>query len=282
MPPLSNEEPGSRSTILDTIVAHKRKELARRRRADELAAVRSEAAAAPPPRDFAAALQAPGVSLIAEIKRASPSAGSLRLDLDPVALARIYAEHGAAAISVLTDARFFAGSLDDLRAVRAAVAVPTLRKDFILDPYQVYEARAAGADAVLLIVAALSDARLRELHALVNRLGMAALVEVHNRTELKRALEITPRVIGINNRDLRTFEVSLDTTEALGQLVPEKVVTVAESGIKTEADVERLRRIGVDAILVGTSLVKATDTAAAVRRLVRAGREPERAGESSP
>jgi indole-3-glycerol phosphate synthase len=271
MTDLSAGQPGGTGTILDAIVAHKREELARRKRARPLSVVRSEAATAPPTRDFAAPLRVPGVSLIAEVKRASPSAGSLRPDLDPAALARVYAEHGAAAISVLTDARFFGGSLDDLHRVRAAVAVPTLRKDFIVDPYQIYEARAAGADAILLIVAVLSNAQLRELHDMVDRLGMTALVEVHDQVELQRALELAPKVIGINNRDLRTFEVRLETTAALKAQIPENVITVAESGIKTEADVERLRGIGVDAMLVGTSLVKAPDTAQAVRRLVRAG-----------
>jgi indole-3-glycerol phosphate synthase len=271
---LSGAQPGATGTILDTIVTHKRKEVAEQQQIRSLSAVRKEVDVAPPPRDFAGALRAPGISLIAEVKRASPSAGALRPDLDPGVLATTYADHGAAAISILTDARFFAGSLDDLRAVRASMPLPVLRKDFILDPYQVYEARAAGADAVLLIVSILSDEDLYALQALANSLGMTALVEVHNRTELDRALAIAPAVVGINNRNLRTFEVDLATTETLCKRIPEEVVLVAESGIKTSNDVRRLRRIGVDGMLVGTALVKAPDTAAAVRSLVDAGREP--------
>jgi len=184
-----------------------------------------------------------------------------------VKLARAYAANGATAISVLTDARFFQGSLDDLRAVRGAVDVPVLRKDFVVDPYQVYEARAAGADAVLLIVAALDDATLRDLYALIRRLSMTALIEVHNAAELERALLLRPRLIGVNNRDLRTFHVTLDTVAALRPRIPDNVVVVAESGIHTPEDVARLRAIGVDAMLVGEALVTARDVGEKVRQL---------------
>lgn len=255
-------------TILDKIIAWKRDEIACRKRARPIEAVRAEAAQAPPPRDFAAALRVPGVRLIAEVKRASPSKGLLRHDFDAVALACEYEANGAAAISVLTDQHFFQGSLDHLRAVRQNVDLPVLRKDFILDSYQVYEARAAGADATLLIVVALGDGDLKALHRLVHELGMTALVEVHNETELERALEIGPRIVGVNNRDLRTFEVDLETTARLRPLVPAEVVLVAESGVHTREDVARLAAIGADAMLVGEALVRAEDIGQKVQELV--------------
>jgi indole-3-glycerol phosphate synthase len=256
-------------TILDEITRWKRDEVACARNAVSLRVLQERTASASPARDMVAALRAPGVSLIAEIKRASPSKGLLRSELDPAALAHTYAANGAVALSVLTDARYFRGSLDDLRAARRSVSVPVLRKDFTIDPYQVYEARAAGADALLLIVAALSDDALRSLHRLAGELGMAALVEVHDEDELARALRVAPRIVGVNNRDLRTFRVDLDTTARLRPLVPEDVVTVAESGVHTPADVARLSAIGVDAMLVGESLVRAGDVGAKVRELLR-------------
>ena len=222
---------------------------------------------APPPRDLAAAVRAPGVSLIAEIKRASPSRGLLCPDLDPEVLARTYEAFGASAISVLTDEHFFQGSLQDLHEVRHAVHLPILRKDFVVDPYQVFQARAAGADAVLLIVAALTDAELTSLYRLVHRLAMEALVEVHNIAELERALMLGPRLVGINNRDLHSFEVRLDTTLELRPLIPSETLVVAESGIHTTADVARLAAGAVDAMLVGESLVRAQDVGAKVREL---------------
>jgi indole-3-glycerol phosphate synthase len=206
--------------------------------------------------------------LIAEIKRASPSKGSLRPDLDPVALAREYERCGAAAISVLTDEQFFQGSLDDLRVVRKKVNLPVLRKDFVLDPYQVYQARAAGADAILLIVAALSDDALQTLHRLSADLGMAALVEVHNVAELERALKIGPRIVGVNNRDLRTFEVDLETTARLRPLLAAGVTLVSESGIQSQADVARIESFGADAILVGEALVRAQDVGGKIEELM--------------
>lgn len=259
--------PTMTGTILDKIIAHKREEVARQKRVKSLDAWRVEAESAPPPRDFPAALRAPGVSLIAEVKKASPSKGLLCPDFDPVRLARTYAANGTVAISVLTDERFFQGSLDDLRAVREAVDIPVLRKDFIVDAYQVYEARAAGADAVLLIVAALDDATLHDLYTRIRQLGMAALIEVHNAAELERALSLRPRLIGVNNRDLRTFHVTLDTTAALRPRIPDEVVLVAESGIHTPEDVARLAAIGVDAMLVGEALVTAGDIGGKVKSL---------------
>jgi indole-3-glycerol phosphate synthase len=260
------------TTILDRIINWKRDEVARHKQAQPIEAIQAGMALAPPPRDFAAALRAPGVSLIAEVKRASPSKGLLRPNLNPVALAREYERNGATAISVLTDEHFFQGSLDHLRAVRQSIDLPVLRKDFLIDAYQVYEARAAGADAVLLIAAALSDDDLKPLHQLVQQLGMAALVEVHNGAELERALAVVdPAVVGVNNRDLRTFEVDLETTARLRPRVPPGVILVSESGVHTSGDVARLAAIGADAMLVGEALVQATDVGHKVRQLT--GRE---------
>jgi indole-3-glycerol phosphate synthase len=266
-------------TILDEIFAHKRQEVTARRSAESLAGVRARAGQAPPPLDFVSALRASrrAPALIAEVKRASPSRGLLVANFDACALARTYAENGAAAISVLTDEAYFKGHLDDLVAIARpspgqSPRLPLIRKDFICDEYQVYEARAAGADAVLLIVAGLSPSRLGELHALVAGLGMAALVEVHDAGELAAALQCHPRLIGINNRDLRDFSVSLETTLRLRPQVPAEVCVVAESGIHTPADVARLADAGLDAILVGEALVTAPDVAAAVRGLAEGGR----------
>ena len=256
-------------SFLDKIIAYKREEVALQKQTKSLDAWKAEAESAPPPRDFLTALQMPGLSLIAEVKKASPSRGLLCPDFDPVRLARAYAANGAAAISVLTDTRFFQGSLDDLRAVRQAVDIPVLRKDFVVDACQVYEARAAGADAVLLIVAALDDATLHDLYALIRQLGMAALIEVHNAAELERALPLQPRLIGVNNRDLRTFHVTLDTTAALRPGISDDVVVVAESGIHTPEDVARLTAMNVDAMLVGEALVTATDVVEKVRQFTR-------------
>ena len=259
-------------TILDEIVTYKRSDLVCQKEQHPLERMCADAGVTAPARDFTAAMRAPGISLIAEIKRASPSSGELRGDLQPADLAQTYVDNGAAACSVLTDTRFFRGEMADLESVRQAVAAPVLRKDFMIDPYQLYEARASGADAVLLIVAILDDEALDGLQALARDLGMAALVEVHNRQELDRALAIHPRIIGVNNRNLHTFEVDLKTTESLRPYVPADVVLVAESGIHTPDDVARLRDIGVDAMLVGTALVTAADMAIAVRQLVQAGR----------
>ena len=255
-------------TILDQIVEWKQGEVAAHRLAEPVAVLQHKASMAPPPRDMVAALARPGVSLIAEVKRASPSKGVLCADLDPPALASAYEAGGAAAISVLTDEHFFQGSLDDLRAVRQQVHLPVLRKDFVIDPYQIVEARAAGADAVLLIVAVLNDADLASLYRLVRELGMAALVEVHDEAELARALAIGPRIVGINNRDLRTFHVDLETTAQLRTRVPQDVLLVAESGVHTPADVARLSAIDADAMLIGEALVRAPDVGQKIRELL--------------
>jgi len=255
-------------TILDRIVADKREELARRRREQPLAALRELVRRMPPARSLAAALRARPPGLIAEVKRASPSRGVLRADLDAVALARTYVEAGAAAVSVLTEERYFQGSLADLKAVREAVDEPVLRKDFIFDMYQVFEARAYGADAVLLIAAILNPGLLASLIALARSLGLECLVEVHDEPELERALMAGAEIVGINNRDLRTFEVDLATTERLRPLVPPEVTVVAESGVHTRADVQRLAALGVHGILIGEALVLADDTGAKIRELM--------------
>jgi indole-3-glycerol phosphate synthase len=266
---------------LDEIFAHKRTEIAGQKAALPLAEMSSLAAAAPPPRDFIASLRQarPRPALIAEIKRGSPSRGLLVADFDPLKLAAIYTDNGAAAISVLTDERYFGGSLDHLRAVAVAQGgraqgLPLLRKDFICDPYQVHQARAAGADAILLIVASLATPLLAELLALAQDLGMAALVETHDEAELEIALASRARLIGINNRNLHDFTISLETTMRLGRRVPAEVCLVAESGIFTPEDVARLAEVeregggrGVDAILVGEALVTAADVGAKVREL---------------
>ncbi len=247
-------------TILDQILAVKLTEIG-----VNLAEVARAAREAEPPRDFVGALHRPTVALIAEVKHASPSKGVLIEDFDPVALGTTYAANGAAAISVLTDAQFFQGSLAYLTQVRTAVSIPVLRKDFIIDPYQIYEARAADADAVLLIVAALADTQLADLHALVAELGMAALVEVHNEAELERALRINPRLIGVNNRDLRTFHEDLGTTGRIAVLIPDGVTLVAESAIRSAEAVGKMGALGAHAVLVGEGLVKAGDIAVQVR-----------------
>lgn len=255
-------------TVLDRILARKVEEVARRKTATSLAAMRAESDALPgAPRDMLAALRREEVALIAEVKRASPSKGLLANDFAPVMTAATYAFNGAAAVSVLTDADFFMGSLRYLRAVRKAIDLPLLRKDFIIDPFQVYEARAAGADTVLLIVAALADQQLAELQAQTHDCGMSALVEVHNEGEMERALRLGAKLIGINNRDLKTFDVDLGTTARLAGMVDDDVVLVAESGIRDAADVQTMASFGADAILVGESLVKAPDTVSLTRQL---------------
>lgn len=248
------QETGS---VLDEILAHKVREIAMRKERVSMERVKEAAAWVAPPRDFRGALRRDTVALIAEIKHASPSKGVLVEDFDPVAFGALYASQGAAAISVLTDERYFQGHLEHLSAVRNVVHVPVLRKDFILDPYQVYEGRAAGADAILLIAAALPDDALSHLHALISDLGMAALVEVHNEVEMERAVKLGAGLIGINNRNLKTFEVDLETTAQLSALAPESVTLVAESGISTPTDVRRMGMLGAHAVLVGEALVTA-------------------------
>jgi indole-3-glycerol phosphate synthase len=272
-------------TILDEIFSHKRVEVVERRQARPLAEVRRAAEAAAPPEDFVAALRRSSAgwpALIAEVKRASPSRGRLVERFDPLELARAYRDNGAAAISVLTDERYFQGRLDDLRQVAGlSPRRPVLRKDFLFDPYQVYEARAHGADAVLLIAAYLDPGCLRELHNLAGELGMRALVEVHDRAELDAALACGPALVGINNRDLRDFRVRLETSLELRALVPPVICLVAESGIHTRADVARLAGAGIDAVLVGEALVVARDVAAKVRELAGFAGQSDEMGEET-
>lgn len=257
--------------ILQEIVAHKRDELADRRLRVPLGELRRRAADAPLPRPFAAALRGPRVRLIAEVKGASPSAGTIREAFDPAGIARAYASAGAAAISVLTDARFFRGDDAHLPVVSRSVSVPVLRKEFVLDPYQVYESRALGADAVLLIVSILDGGALGDLSGLAGELGMAALVEVHARAELEAALRARAALVGINNRNLDTLETDLDVCRLLRPRIPREVTVVAESGIETRAQVLEMERLGVHAVLVGTALMRARDPAARVRELLGEG-----------
>ncbi len=280
-------------SILDQIVAAKREDLEQVKRGLPLAELQARIAALSPTRDFAQALRRSKGDqerrwprLIAEVKRASPSRGLLAPDLDPVALAQTYALNGAAAISILTEERFFLGSLDYLQAIRQAVAAPLLRKDFLFDPYQVYEARAFGADALLLIVAILSDEQLREMLGLASSLGLACLVEVHNEAEVGQAVAAGAQIIGVNNRDLRTFDTDLATTQRLRALIPEDRILVSESGIKGRADLERLAGWGVDAVLIGEALVTAPDVAAKVREFalrpaLAQGESPRRQDDAS-
>ncbi|HEV7128962.1 MAG TPA: indole-3-glycerol phosphate synthase TrpC, partial [Ktedonobacterales bacterium] len=261
-------------TFLARIVAATRHDLDERRAHEPLAALRARAALAPPPRDFARALcPAAGASarLIAEVKRASPSRGQLAVDYDPVTQARAYAAGGAAAISVLTEPHFFHGALEHLTAVRAAVALPVLRKDFTLDAYQIYEARAAGADAVLLLCALLDDAALSELLALAHALGMAAVVEAHDAAETRRAVASGARLIGLNSRDLRTFAVDPDVVAHLCPLVPPDRLVIAESGIAAAPRAAQARAWGAAAILVGEALMRAPDPAQLAGALASAG-----------
>lgn len=260
-------------TILDRILDRTAADLAARKRTTPLAALERQAAERAEPIGLRRALSGPGVAVIAEIKRASPSRGPFPVTVDPPAVTRAYLEGGAAAISVLTDAPFFRGSLADLSAV-AGVAhastppAPVLRKDFVLDPYQIVEARAHGADAILLIVAALDDRTLISLLASARGQGLDALVEVHDEGEMERAAEAGADLIGVNNRDLRSFAVDLGVTERLAPLAPSGAVLVAESGVFAAADVVRLERAGADAVLVGEGLILAPDRTAAVRSLV--------------
>ena len=261
-------------TILDRILRDKAQEVAESRRRRPLATLIAQTRDLPPTREFAGALREGGEAsgnhphIIAEIKKASPSQGVIRPDFDPVAIARSYAKHGAAALSVLTDEKYFQGKLEFLQAIRAKVSLPLLRKDFTVDSYQIYEARLAGADAVLLIVAALDDARLKQLLQVANDLGLAALLEVHTREELERVLPLHPRIVGINNRDLRTFRTDLETTLRLLPLIPPEVVVVSERGIHGASDIARLRAEGVHAFLIGESLMRAPDPGLKLRELL--------------
>ena len=266
-------------TILSRIIESRRAEVARRRRIMPETVLRIAAGKADAPRDFAGALVRDEVNVIAEIKKASPSAGVLRREFEPVSLARAFEQSGAAALSVLTEEENFQGALAHLRDARAAVSLPVLRKDFIVDPWQVWEARAANADSFLLIAAALDDAALAGLLNLGRELGMEALVEVHTAGELERVLAAGARILGVNNRNLHTLEVRVETSLELAGMIPEDCVAVSESGLRSAEDLRKLSAAGFDAFLIGESLMREPHPGAALKRLI-ATAVPERSGDS--
>lgn len=261
-------------TILDDIIAYKREEVSSAKAATPIAALESLARDTPPPRGFERALRrasAKGFALIAEIKKASPSKGIIRADFNPSALARAYGDGGAACLSVLTDGPSFQGSAESLRAARRAVSLPIIRKDFMIDPYQVAEARAWGADCILLILAVLSDAQARELMDAAAAFDLDILIEAHDEAEIDRAVGLGPAMIGVNNRDLKTFVTDLATTERLALRAPRDCMLVSESGINSHGDLIRLQAAGAGAFLVGEHLMRCDDVAAATRRLILKG-----------
>jgi indole-3-glycerol phosphate synthase len=262
-------------SVLDRIVETTRQDLDRRRREVPQDDLERELSSRGEDRPFSEAVSSPGLSLIAEHKRRSPSAGALRPDADVTEVVGAFERGGAAAISVLTEASHFGGSLDDLRQARSASGLPILRKDFVIDPYQVYESAAIGADAILLIVAALAPAALAELHAQARSLDLDVLVEVHDEAELERALEIDAALIGINNRDLTDFSVDMERTFSLLSDVPAGKAVVSESGLESREQLDELERVGVDAVLIGESLLRADDIEAACRALSGQDGEPE-------
>jgi indole-3-glycerol phosphate synthase len=255
--------------MLDKIVAQKREEVEQRKKAVAIACLQERIARQKPSLDFALALKSDHIRLIAEVKKASPSRGMLKPNFSPTELAQTYAEGGAAAISVLTESNYFMGSIEHLESIKEVVQLPLLRKDFIFDPYQVYESRAYGADALLLIAAILSQRQLKELISLSHSVGLRCLIEVHNEGELERAIISDAEIIGINNRDLNTFTVDINTTRRLRPLVPKEKIVVSESGIKSQRDIEKLGNWEVDAVLVGEALVTAPDIRVKMKELLR-------------
>jgi indole-3-glycerol phosphate synthase len=254
--------------MLDKIIAQKRQEIEQRKKMATLTYLQERIARQKPSLDIALNLKGNHIRLIAEVKQASPSRGMLIPNLNPVELAQTYAEGGAAAISVLTEENYFMGSIEHLAAIREVVGLPLLRKDFIFDPYQVYESRAYGADALLLIVAVLNQEQLKELVSLSHSLGLRCLVEVHNKGEVERAILSEAEIIGINNRDLDTFSIDINMTRRLRPLIPQERIAVSESGIKNKRDIEKLGKWGVDAVLVGEALVTAGDVRAKMKSLL--------------
>jgi indole-3-glycerol phosphate synthase len=255
--------------MLDKIIAQKRQETEQRKKIATMTYLQERITRQKPPLDIALTLKGDHIRLIAEVKQASPSRGMLSPNLNPIELAQTYAEGGAAAISVLTEANYFMGSIEHLAAIREVVGLPLLRKDFIFDPYQVYESRAYGADALLLIAAVLNQEQLKELVLLSHSLGLRCLVEVHNTGEVGKAVLSEAEIIGINNRDLNTFTVDITTTRRLRPLIPQERIVVSESGIKSKRDIEKLGKWGVDAVLVGEALVTAGDVMAKMKELLR-------------
>jgi indole-3-glycerol phosphate synthase len=271
-PPLM-ENSSQGKNILDRIVEARRESIARRKRVLPDVALKIAAQKIDPPRDFTGALARDGFNVIAELKKASPSRGVIRSDYAPAALAPALESAGAAALSILTEEDFFSGSLADLKTARAATHVPVLRKDFIMDPWQIWEARAAGADSFLLIAAILGNEILSELLELGRSLRMEPLVEIHSRDELDRAMAAGARIIGVNNRDLRNFEVRLETSLELAQAIPQDCIAVSESGLRTHDDLVRLRNAGFDAFLIGEHLMKEADPCVPLREFLGVGAE---------
>jgi indole-3-glycerol phosphate synthase len=255
--------------ILDKIIENKRSEVERTKKSKPLDFLKSELQNLDDTKGFYESIRPDGsTKVIAEIKRASPSKGVLREDFDPVEISKSYSRSGASAISVLTDSRFFKGSLDHLSDVRSAVVLPLLRKDFIIDPYQVYESRLYGADAILLIVAALDSTILRELLELAHSLDMDAIVEIHDERELDKAIEADGKIIGVNNRDLKTFDVSLETSIKLCRLIPREKIIVSESGISSSDDIKRLKSAGINVLLIGETFMRAPEPGEELRKLL--------------
>jgi indole-3-glycerol phosphate synthase len=255
--------------MLDIMIAQKREEVEQRKKVATITYLQERIARQKPPLDLALALKGDHIRLIAEVKQASPSRGMLSPNFNPIKLAQTYAEGGAAAISVLTEANYFMGSIENLAAIKEVVGLPLLRKDFIFDPYQVYESRAYGADALLLIAAILSQKQLKELVSISHSLSLRCLVEVHNKGEVERAVLSGAEIIGINNRDLNTFAVDINTSRSLRPLIPQERIVVSESGIKSKRDIGKLRKWGVGAVLVGEALVTASDVLAKMKELLR-------------